>query len=231
MPSAYERWTWENCREQVLSLKGRLGFGHRMWVLGFEILDDGRLLDPFHGIELFDPACADPATAIPSRYSAVPELYCLLSLYAAAKEIPLRGDAISLTALNVVQRQELSAGDCAALLCYAEQDLTALQTADIPFFGQPLPHGDLAFEVWPLPRVPVSLVLWRGEEDLEDGGTLLFDSSASHYLPGLLSELAGLTVWRLRNILDPGVKWGYHQLATASAGPVTPASAGQNRRH
>ena len=23
--------------------------------------------------------------------------------------------------------------------------------------------------------------------------------------------LAGLTVWRLRNVLDPGVRWGYHQ--------------------
>lgn len=50
-----------------------------------------------------------------------------------------------------------------------------------------------------------------------DGGTLLFDRSAAHYLPGLLTELSGLTVWRLRNILDPAVKWGYHQAATARA--------------
>jgi hypothetical protein len=241
MQSAYERWTWARCREQILSLKGRLGFDQRLWVLGFELLDSGRLLDPFRrsdpirkpdpirqpdpirkpdpiqGIEIFDPACAVPPTAIPSRYSAVPEIYCLLSTYAAATEPPLRGDAISLASLNPARRQELSADDCAALLSYARRDLPALQAVGVPFFSVPLPRGDLALQVWPLPRVPVSLVLWRGDEDLDDGGTLLFDSSASHYLPGLLAELAGLTVWRLRNIIDPAVKWGYHRLAAASA--------------
>jgi hypothetical protein len=33
------------------------------------------------------------------------------------------------------------------------------------------------------------------------------------YVLGLEVELARLTVWRLRNILDPGVRWGYHQYA------------------
>ena len=54
--SAYERWTWKRCRERILSLKGRLGYGERLWVLGFELLDDGRLVDPFHGVEVFNPA-------------------------------------------------------------------------------------------------------------------------------------------------------------------------------
>lgn len=42
---------------------------------------------------------------------------------------------------------------------------------------------------------------------------MLFDRSVSRYLPGLEVEAAALTVWRLRNILDKDVKWGYHQLA------------------
>jgi hypothetical protein len=62
-----------------------------------------------------------------------------------------------------------------------------------------------------LPGLPITLTLWRGEEDLPAGGTLLFDRSALHYLPGLLAELAGLTVWRLRKILDPQERWGYHR--------------------
>jgi hypothetical protein len=41
---------------------------------------------------------------------------------------------------------------------------------------------------------------------------LLFDRSAETYLPGLLGELAWLTVWRLRHILDPNERWGYHRL-------------------
>lgn len=209
--SAWECWTWARCQQPILRLKHRLGYGERLWVLGFELLDDGRLRDPFHGVEVFDPAQAGPPRLIPARYSAVPEMYCLLSTYAGASETPLTGQPLALTALDPVQRAELPAEDNTALLRYAQQDWAALQAVDIPFFGERLARGDLAFVVWPLPCLPITLTLWRGEEDLPDGGTLLFDLSAAHYLPGLLAELAWLTVWRLRNILDPEERWGYHR--------------------
>jgi hypothetical protein len=150
-------------------------------------------------------------------------MYCLLSTYSDAREIPLSGEALSLTALDLVQRPELPAEDCAALLCYAGLDWAALQAVGVPFFGERLAHGDLAFVVWPLPRLPITLRLWRGEEEVPDGGTLLFDRSAAHYLPGLLAELAWLTVWRLRNILDPQERWGYH--VHSSSPDRDPASA------
>ncbi|UCC63104.1 MAG: phosphotransferase [Anaerolineae bacterium] len=35
---------WERCRERVLALKHRLGYGEALWVLGVQLLDDGRLL-------------------------------------------------------------------------------------------------------------------------------------------------------------------------------------------
>ena len=218
MLSAYEQWTWERCRSRILSLKHRLGYGERLWILGFELLDDGRLVDPFHGVEAFDPAAAGPPTAIPSRYSAVPEMYCLLWTYSAAREWPLSGERVSLAALDRVQRQEMSSHDCAALLGYAGEDMTALQRVGVPFFGGRLEGGDLSFEVWPLPRVPVRFVLWRGDEEVAAGGTVLFDRSAAEYLADLVGELAWLTVWRLRNILDSEVKWGYHGLASGVGG-------------
>jgi hypothetical protein len=209
--SAWERWTWARCREDVLGLKDRLGYGERLWALGFELLDDGRLRDPFRAVEAFDPARACPAHLIPSRYSAVPEIYCLLHTYAEAAERPLTGQLLPLAALDPVRRPALSAADCAALLHYAEQDWGALQAPDVPFLGERLTQGDLAFQVWPLPRVPVTLTLWKGDEEVPDGGTLAYDRSAERYLPGLLLELAWLTVWRLRNILDPEERWGYHR--------------------
>jgi hypothetical protein len=211
--SAYERWTWECCGKRILTLKHRLGYSKQLWILGFELLDDGRLVDSFHDVEVFDPASAGAAITIPSRYSAVPEMYCLLFTYAAAPEVALRGESLSLSALDPVRRSGLAADNCAALLCYADQDFAALQAVAPPFFGSQLYQADLAFTVWPLPRVPVTLLLWRGDADVADGGTLLFDRSAASYVPGLLQELAGLTVWRLRNILDSRFKWGYHQLA------------------
>jgi hypothetical protein len=210
--SAWEQWTWAHCGEQILGLRNRLGYSERLWVLGFELLEDGRLRDPFHEAEVFDPTHAGQARLIPAQYSAVPEMYCLLNTYAAAGEAPLTGQPLGLSALNPVRRAELPAGDCAALLRYAEQDWAALQAAAVPFFGDRLAQGDLSFLVWSLPRLPITLTLWRGEEDLPGGGTLLFDRSAGQYLPGLLAELAWLTVWRLRNILDPETRWGYHNV-------------------
>jgi len=228
--SAWERWTWARCRERILGLKHRLGYSERLWILGFELLDDGRLRDPFHGVEVFDPARAGPATLIPSRYSAVPEMYCLLSTYAGASEAPLTGKALALTALDPVQRAELPAEDCAALFCYVEQDWAALQEVEVPFFGERLARGDLAFVVWPLPRVPITLTLWRGEEEVPHGGTLLFDSSAQRYLPGLLAELAWLTVWRLRNILNPKDRWGYHREKDSRIQPPSATFPSQPQR-
>jgi hypothetical protein len=145
--SAWERWTWARCRQPILGLKQRLGYGERLWVLGFELLDDGRLRDPFHGVQVFDLARAGPPTLIPAQYSAVPEMYCLLSTYAGANETPLTGQPLALTAVDRVQRAELPAEDCAALLRYAEQDWAALQAVEVPFFGERLARGDLAFAV------------------------------------------------------------------------------------
>jgi hypothetical protein len=212
--SAYERWTWEQCGQRILTLKNRLGYSERLWVLGFELMDDGRLMDPFHKVEVFDPISAGPVTMIPSTYSAVPEMYCILSTYAGAGDISLANEQHSLAALDPVQRPEPSPEECAALLHYSGQDFSALQMVEVPFFGSRAEHGDFAFEVWPLPRVPITVTLWQGDEEVPDGGALLFDRTATHYLRDLVGELAGLTVWRLQNILNPQAKWGYHQLGS-----------------
>lgn len=211
--SAYEQWTWERCGQRILSLKRCLGYQENIWILGFELLDDGRLRDPIHGMEIFDPENGVAANYIPGQYSAIPEMYCILSIYAAAADLSLFGEQISLASLDPVWRSGLSSNDCKTLMQYSEQDFLALRRAKAPFIGEKLEDGDLSFVVWPLPRVPVTFVLWEGDDELADGGTLLFDRSVSHYVRGLDVELAWLTVWRLKNILNPAVKWGYHQLS------------------
>ena len=209
--SAYERWTWHRCADRILSLKRRMGYGERIWILGFELMDDGRIFDPFRGTEIFDPYNSSAANIIPVQYSAVPEMFCILSTYAAAEDISLSGEQVSLSSLDPLRRAELSAQECEALLEYAGQDFTLLRRTNIPFFGEKARRGDLAFEVWPLPRVPVSFVLWRGDYEVDSSGTLLFNRTVPHYLQNLVMEFARLTVWRLKNILNPEIGWGYHQ--------------------
>ncbi len=43
--------------------------------------------------------------------------------------------------------------------------------------------GDFAFYFQALPRFPLLLVIWEGDEDFPPSFQLLFDAAAAHYLP------------------------------------------------
>ena len=44
-------------------------------------------------------------------------------------------------------------------------------------------HGDFSLTLCPLPRVPVELVFWKGDDEFPPSGNFLFDASAPEYLP------------------------------------------------
>ena len=61
--------------------------------------------------------------------------------------------------------------------------------------------GDAAIRLSPLPRVPVTVVLWRGDDELPPEGNILFDESIVSYLPTEdIAVLSGLIVYRLIRI-------------------------------
>lgn len=49
--------------------------------------------------------------------------------------------------------------------------------------GRRTTYGDASFELYPLPRVPVALILWLGDEEFPARADLLFDSSAELHCP------------------------------------------------
>lgn len=49
--------------------------------------------------------------------------------------------------------------------------------------GREADYGDVSVTVNAFPRVPLTLVLWRGDEEFDPEGNILFDSSISDYLP------------------------------------------------
>jgi hypothetical protein len=49
--------------------------------------------------------------------------------------------------------------------------------------GEPLEYGDASLRFLPLPRVPVTVILWLGDEEFPPGADLLFDSSCEMHLP------------------------------------------------
>jgi hypothetical protein len=55
--------------------------------------------------------------------------------------------------------------------------------ASLKLNGKALPIGDAAFEFVALPRVPIAVVYWKGDEEFHSNCKVLFDASIGHYLP------------------------------------------------
>lgn len=49
--------------------------------------------------------------------------------------------------------------------------------------GKRMPYGDAAVELYPAPRIPVTLILWCEDEEFPARADLLFDSSVDVQLP------------------------------------------------
>ena len=54
--------------------------------------------------------------------------------------------------------------------------------------------GDVSFAFQALPRIPVLVIFWRGDEDFPSSFQVLFDASASHYLPTDAYAILGSTI-------------------------------------
>jgi hypothetical protein len=64
--------------------------------------------------------------------------------------------------------------------------------------GESLDLGDVGVKMQAFPRVPVGLVLWKGDEEFTPEGNVLFDSSITGYLPVEdIVILAETVVWKL----------------------------------
>ncbi len=48
--------------------------------------------------------------------------------------------------------------------------------------GERVGHGDAAVQLFPLPRIPVVLILWKGDDEFPPGADILFDSSGETHL-------------------------------------------------
>ena len=64
--------------------------------------------------------------------------------------------------------------------------------------GRPADYGDVAVTVEAFPCVPVTLVLWRGDDEFPPEGNILFDSSISDYLTTEdINVLCETIAWKL----------------------------------
>ena len=64
-------------------------------------------------------------------------------------------------------------------------------------------YGDVSATIYALPRIPITLVLWRGDDELQSSANILFDATVSEYLPTEdIAVLAGVVAVKLYKTLD-----------------------------
>lgn len=64
--------------------------------------------------------------------------------------------------------------------------------------GKEAAMGDVSMSFWPFPKIPVTLLLWREDEEFPPDGNILFDASIKDILPVEdIAFLAGTVVYKL----------------------------------
>jgi len=73
------------------------------------------------------------------------------------------------------------------------------------FGGHKAGYGDTAVTINAFPRVPVTLALWKGDEEFAPEGNILFDSTISDYLTNDdIHTLCETIAWKLVKPLKAG---------------------------
>jgi hypothetical protein len=62
-------------------------------------------------------------------------------------------------------------------------DLPGFLRSGMGLGGVPLNYGDASLQVFPFPRVPIVLLLWKGDAEFPARCDLLFDSTCLLHLP------------------------------------------------
>ncbi len=75
-------------------------------------------------------------------------------------------------------------------------DVEAFKSACEKGGGAPTPIGDAAYIFYALPRLPMLVNYWCGDEDFPSSCKILFDRSVSHYLPTDVCAILGSMLTR-----------------------------------
>jgi hypothetical protein len=111
--------------------------------------------------------------------------FSVICSFYSAKDVPLTGKLIN--PVNMKSGQLFFRGSHVLPLDKVGErygnDRDGFLKKGLVLGGVALEHGDASVKLFPLPRVPVVLILWRGDEEFPPRADILFDSSAEIQLP------------------------------------------------
>ena len=124
----------------------------------------------------------------------------MLHYLAEAKGTPLRNEVISYKELPAgnIYIEPFKKRTLQPFLKIFGNNPEKLLAVGKKFNGKPAKYGDYSITINSLPRIPITYVLWQGDEEFSASGNVLFDASASDYLQTEdYAYLASLTVYEM----------------------------------
>jgi hypothetical protein len=124
----------------------------------------------------------------------------ILHYFAGAKGTPARGKLIAFGQLSggASYSPAFSQRAIGPLIRKFGSNPELLRRMAAKLGGHEASHGDVSITVSAFPRVPVTLVLWRGDEEVPPNGNILFDANVSDYLSTEdVTVLCETIVWKL----------------------------------
>jgi hypothetical protein len=124
----------------------------------------------------------------------------ILHYFAGAKGTPPTGKLIAYKQLpgGISYFPAFSRRAIAPLVKYFGKSLELLIKAAAKLGGHEADNGDVSVTVNAFDHVPITLVLWRGDEELAPNGNILFDANISDYLSTEdVTVLTETIIWKL----------------------------------
>ena len=138
------------------------------------------------------------ACATGSTVEAPIVMQALLAYYFyTADGMPLAGEWVSFHTLpeGKFYNQAFQGYSGKALARVFGNQQEALLQAALAAGGKPVTPsnlpGDFTFTFWPLPRLPLLLAYWLGDDEFPANAQFLFDRHAAHYLPSDVCAVVG----------------------------------------
>ncbi|HIE13199.1 MAG TPA: DUF3786 domain-containing protein [Desulfotomaculum sp.] len=138
---------------------------------------EGRLAVPFYGREYRIPVRQGEEMPVPV------EILLLHYLTRASGVLP-GGEKVSFKELpdGFIYNEPFTNRVLRPLVAAFGEQPQLLYQAGAAAGGKPVPFGDAAVEIRALPRVPLTFIIWAGDEEFGPSGGVLFDATAPAYL-------------------------------------------------
>ncbi|MEM3615053.1 MAG: DUF3786 domain-containing protein [Candidatus Methanomethylicia archaeon] len=194
-PSFANWWNWKRVGEHIKSLRGRLGFeeGEEIHFLRFKLnTNNGEIYD-----EILNRMLKDVEAV---------EIYYVLYMYSQTLqdtgETGEHGTFIEIFKssgdIAIAHCPEFRAA-CKRLEEVFGKNPKLLHQAAKMFKHEILDYGDISIKLYALPRIPIIITIWGGDEELPPSSTIMFDKSVINYLPDCeaLVRLTKIAIERL----------------------------------